>query len=62
MIEIRSFFGEWKEVTEERAMKFIKTLKSGMLTSNKNEIINNRYLRGITVEELENKIGVKNDS
>jgi hypothetical protein len=59
MIEIRSFFGEWKEVTEEQAMKFIKTLKSGMLTSNKNEIINNRYLRGITVEELENKIGVK---
>ncbi len=56
MIEMRSFFGEWKEVTEEQAMKFIKTLKSGMLTSKKNEIINNRYLRGITVEELENRL------
>lgn len=62
MIQIRAFFGEWKEVTEEQALKFVKTMKSGMLVSNKNKIINNRYLRGITVEELENKIGVKNDS
>lgn len=58
MIEIRSFFGEWKEVTEEQAMKFVKTLKSGMLVSNKNEIINNRYLRGDNSRRVRKQIKI----
>ena len=61
MIEIRAFFGEWKEVTEEQALKFVKTMKSGMLVSKKNEVINSRHLRGITVEELENKDKLTNE-
>ena len=56
MIEIRAFFGERKEVTEEQALKFVKTMKSGMTTSKKNEVINSRHIRGITVEELENRL------
>ena len=54
-IEIRGIFADWKEVELERALEYVKMLKRGMMTTdkNKNEYINSKRLRGTTVEELE---------
>jgi len=54
MIQIKAFFGDWKEVTKDEAKKFVRKLESGMMckTKKKIEIINKNYLRGITYEEL----------
>lgn len=57
MIEIKSFFQDWKEVDKEQAKKFIKHIKSGIHNipeSKKDEFIEKRYLRGISVKELLN--------
>jgi len=54
MIQIKAFFGDWKEVTKDEAKKFVRNLESGMMckTKKKIEIINKNHLRGITYEEL----------
>jgi hypothetical protein len=54
MIQIKAFFGDWKEATKDEAKKFVRNLESGMMckTKKKIEIINKNHLRGITYEEL----------
>ena len=53
-IKIKAFYGQWKEVNKEKAIEFIKTLKNGMNVGQEkqNKIINEKHLKGITVEEL----------
>ena len=56
-IEIRGIFSDWTEVSPKRAREYIKIIKRGMTNLNdtdKNNYINTKRLRGITVEELEN--------
>lgn len=56
MIEIKSFFGDWQEVSQEKAMDYIRHMMQGITTtsdpSKKAEFIDGKHLRGITVEEL----------
>lgn len=55
MIEIKSFFQDWKEVDEKQAKIFIQHIKSGIHNipeNEKDEFIEKRYLRGISVKEL----------
>lgn len=57
MIEIKGVFTDWKEVEPEKAREYVKLIRKGMINlsdAEKNEYINNKRLRGITVEELEN--------
>ena len=54
-IEIKGLFSDWVEVDEQRAKKYVKMLKRGMTNlddADKNEYINSKRLRGITVEAL----------
>ena len=55
MIEVRAFYGEWKEATHEQAVRFIKLMIIGF-SAIKNEEklkrINEKHLRGVTAEEL----------
>ena len=46
-----------KEVDPEKAREYVKLIRKGMINlsdAEKNEYINTKRLRGITVEELEN--------
>ena len=55
-IEIRGIFSEWTEVNLRQAREYIKIIKRGMTNlkdTDKNNYINAKRLRGITVEELE---------
>jgi hypothetical protein len=53
MIEIKTLYGGWREVTREQALAWIKHVKNGGgRIKDKNKYINTR-LRGATVEELE---------
>lgn len=55
MIKIKAFFGDWKEVDEEQAKRFVKYLMEGIVISDINkkiEIIEGKHLQGITVREL----------
>lgn len=57
MIEIKGVFSDWKEVEPEKAREYVKLIRKGMINlsdAEKNEYINTKRLRGITVEELEN--------
>ena len=37
MIQIKAFFGDWKEVTKDEAKKFVRNLESGMMCKTKKE-------------------------
>ena len=57
-IYIKAYYGDWKQVTKEEAKKFCDSLMS-MMTGAKNDetrikIINEKHLKGITYEELQN--------
>ncbi len=55
MIEIRSFFQDWKEVSEEQAINYVLALRNslpGIERDKRDDFINQKRLRGITVEEL----------
>ena len=55
-IEIRGLFSDWVEVNPQKAREYVKMLKRGITNLNdidKNNYINSKRLRGITVEELE---------
>ena len=54
MVEIKSHFGDWHFVGTEQARKFITTMLSGMNCGRAKgvAIINEKHLRGITVQEL----------
>ena len=55
MIQIKTFFTDWKEVTKEEARRYIKK-KAPMMVAltdqEKIDFINKKRLRGITYEEL----------
>lgn len=59
-IFIKFYFDDWNETTPEHAKKFITHIKNGITTrmteEQKNEFINKRFLKGVTVEELQNKL------
>ena len=54
MIEIKAWFGDWKEVTKEYAQEFIKDFISRMTVGNEEHRIKQaeKHLRGITYEQL----------
>jgi len=54
MVEIKSFFSDWHFVEIEQARKFVITMLSGMNCGREKGIafINEKHLRGITVQEL----------
>lgn len=55
MIEIKSTFSDWHEVSKEQAKEYVKFLLQNMNAIKKTEqaeYINKNKLRGITVEEL----------
>ncbi|NMB98302.1 MAG: hypothetical protein GYA02_17130 [Clostridiaceae bacterium] len=56
MIKVKAFFGDWKEVNEEQARKFIKHMLNGITTVSNFEkkitMIEGKHLQGITVKEL----------
>lgn len=57
-IEIRGLFSDWVEVDAQQAREYVKVLKRGMTNLNdleKDKYINEKRLRGITVEKLEVK-------
>ena len=55
-IEIRAYYGDWKEVDIETAKNFVKTMLPGIVTTStfegKAALIDSRHLRGITTAEL----------
>ena len=55
-IRIKAWFGDWHEVTEEKARKFVSRMMDGILTRStfegKAELIDGTHLRGITCAEL----------
>lgn len=58
-IYIKFYFGKWKEVSKNKALDFITKVKNGIVAlkeTEKNEFINKRFLKNITVEELETRI------
>ena len=55
-IEIKGLFSDWIEVDPQQAREYVKMLKRGITNLNdtdKNNYINSKRLKGITVEELE---------
>jgi hypothetical protein len=55
MIEIKSRFNGWIEVSEDKARKFAEILMNGMINiteAEKENYINTNKLRGITVSQL----------
>ena len=58
MIEIKSRFNGWIEVSKDKAKEFVKVLMNGMINikeAEKENYINANNLRGITVNELVGK-------
>lgn len=55
-IEIKAWFSDWHEVTEEKAREFVSRMMGGILTRStfegKAELIDGTHLRGITCKEL----------
>ena len=54
MIEIKAWFSDWKEVDAEKARDFITGMIKGMNCGKEKSyaIVNEKHLRGITVQEL----------
>ena len=55
MIEIKTFFNDWYEVNKEQAEAYIKQIMKGMTNlkeADKVKFVEEKRLRGITVEEL----------
>ena len=56
MIEIKSHFGDWKEVEIGEAFTFVLQLMNGITTTSnpikRAELVDGKHLRGITVDEL----------
>jgi len=54
MIEVKTLFADWHEVTKEQAKKFVLNMKNGITNMNngkKNKYIKSK-IRGATIEEL----------
>lgn len=55
MIKVKTFFSDWKEITEKQALKWAVCVYNGILTSiDKMEFINSR-LQGVQFTESEIK-------
>lgn len=55
MIEIKTFLTDWHEVSREKAEKYIKRVMRGAVAltdTEKVKFVEEKQLRGITVEEL----------
>ena len=55
MIEIKTFFADWHEVSREYAEKYIRQAMNGMTNlkeADKVKFVEEKRLRGITVAEL----------
>lgn len=53
MVQIRAWYGNWKEVTEEKARDFISCLMYGMTCPDEQKIeIVQKHLKGISIGEL----------
>ena len=56
MIEVKAFYSGWHEVNKDQAQRFVSHLISGMVSvkgdENKVKLVEQEYLRGITVKEL----------
>ena len=53
MIQIKAYIGNWHETDRETARNFVLNLIGRMPTRNgKIELINQKHVRGITVQEL----------
>ena len=62
MIEIKTRFSEWKVVDAETALRFITAVREGLTNipeGDKDKYINENRLRGVTVEELYRKAGMR---
>lgn len=60
MIQIRAFFGPWREVDAAQARRFVRTMMDGMQAipdEQKSGYIEAQHLRGITVSELNRRVG-----
>lgn len=55
-IKIKAWFGDWTEVTEEKAREFVSSMMKGIVTRStfegKAELIDGTHLRGTTCAEL----------
>ena len=56
VIQIKAFYGDWRIVTKEEAVAFVKLMIDGFQaissTAKKYQRINEKHIKGITVEEL----------
>ena len=53
-IEIKGFFGDYKEVTKEKAKEYILNFRKRINNMNEQEknIFLEKFIKGITIEEL----------
>lgn len=57
MIEIKSFYGDWKEVTEEQAISFYNMFCSGstaVTQTDKENVFNKDHIKGATIKTIYN--------
>lgn len=62
MIEIKPVISGWKVVDVETAIKFVSTVRKSITNireEEKDKYINENRLRGVTVEELYRKAGMR---
>ena len=53
MIQIKAYFGNWREVDRETARNFVLNLMERMPSRlGKIDLINQKHVRGITAQEL----------
>ena len=57
MILIKAFYGDWKEVTEEQAIKFYNSFCAGstaLTQTEKEKDFNNNHIQGATIKSIYN--------
>ena len=57
MIEIKAFYGDWKETTEAQAISFYNTFCSGstaLTQTDKEKIFNKNHIKGATIKTIYN--------
>lgn len=55
MIEIKAFYGDWKEVTEAQAISFYNTFCSGstaLTLTDKEKVFNKNHIKGATIKSI----------
>lgn len=57
MIEIKAFYGDWKEATEEQAIEFYNSFCTGstvLTLTEKEKDFNNNHIQGATIKSIYN--------